>query len=144
MVIHPGKGVGGITFGATVDEVKAILGEPSSVRNSEGLCTLDYVDKEFGGAYFFADKLVTIIVAPTEDTILWDKPLYRMSEIELEGLLSSHGHAFTSIPRRHPAIFDQLDAPTAGLTFSLLENCCDDIVVGELRNVTWAPKDWVS
>jgi hypothetical protein len=133
MTIEPGRSVGPVGLGTSIRDVESLLGTPSSSRDSEreGWRCYEYTDKEVGGAYFQNGKLSSLIVVPTEDTILWGKSMFQLPASEIEQLLSVHGHAVSRCPSCHPAVRDRLDAPSAGLYFYLVEDRCDDIVVVE-------------
>ena len=129
MVIEPGKSVGAVSLGSSIRVVESFLGMPTSARDIEDWYISEYSDKEIAAAYFFHGELSSMIIVPNEETILWDKCIFRLAVAEIELLLSSHRQEFSRCPSCHPAVRARLDVSDIGLFFYLVEDRCDDILV---------------
>jgi hypothetical protein len=134
MIIDPGKSVGPVLFGASIRDIERLLGTPTSRYDAEEWHICEYEGAEIACMSFRHSKLSSVIIVPTQHTLLWGESLYRLPRNNIEQLLLAHGHTVNFLPRTHPAIRDGLDAPSTGLYFYLENGLCDDVIADEIRS----------
>jgi hypothetical protein len=137
MIIEPLKGVGPVGFGMSGEQIETLVGRPISIQqgNETGWVIWDYGRVEVAGAYFRDNKLTSLFIVPTPETILWRKVLHRMRAEAIKELIAANGHGCDFIPSCHPAVRPQIISQTAGLHFALKDDYCDDIEVLSLQSL---------
>ena len=131
MTIEPKIGVGSLHFGMNASQIEDLLGPPASVQidSTTGFAMWDYGNNELAAIFLGEGKLTSVLVVPTSETLLWGNELFRMPAESIKRLLASNGHECKYVPSCHPAVRHQMEAYSAGLSFTLKDHRCDDVEV---------------
>ncbi len=95
--IKLGTGIGNIKFGYTMDQVKAVMGEPEEVEESDEDDEFEHKAWNYweeGYSFFFDhedDYRLSCVQTENPDVILFDKKVFDLSTTELKDLLAQNG-----------------------------------------------------
>lgn len=95
--IKPRQGLSGLPFGATMTEAEKYFGKPESIENIDDIeeyksTVWHYWDKGF--SLFFDDrqqKTFSCVELDEQKSLLWNKPVFAMDEVEIIKLFKSKG-----------------------------------------------------
>lgn len=95
--IKPKEGYGDIRLGMPVEEVVAILGEPSSVENmldamDEPLTILSYQEESISLFFEGENPILNCIDICNDDATLFDEDIFGMNEEEILFLMQKQGY----------------------------------------------------
>lgn len=96
LTIFPKQGIGEIKFDMPVEEVVAILGEPSSVEQidnaaDESTTVLQYDDLELTLFFEGDNPVLASIDIANEDCTLYDEEIFDLDMKEVSDILKAHG-----------------------------------------------------